>query len=89
MKSVVAVENREQRTSRFSVRAMVLGLVLGALVVMSSGCGSWWTYPGETAAEANRRHKRVVRNNFEQMRADIDTVLMLDRPSNLTDKRLP
>ena len=89
MKSVVAVENREQRTSRFSVRAMVLGLLLGALVMMSCGCASWWTYPGETAAEANRRHKRVVRNNFEQMRADVDTVLLLDRPTMLTDKRLP
>ncbi len=89
MKSAVAVENREQGTSRFNLRALVLAVVLCVLVVLSSGCASWWTYPGETAAEGNRRHKRVVRNNFEQMRADIDMVLLLDRPSNLTDKRLP
>jgi hypothetical protein len=89
MKSVVAEKNTKQGVSRYNLRALVLALILGALVVLSCGCGSWWTYPGETAAEGNRRHKRVVKNNFEEMRADIDTVLLLDRPSMLTDKRLP
>lgn len=89
MKSVVAVKNTEQGMSRFNLRALALAVLLGALIVLSSGCGSWWTYPGETAAEGSRRHKRVVRSNFEMMRADIDTVLLLDRPSMLTDKRLP
>lgn len=74
---------------RFNLRALALALVLCVLVALSSGCRSGWNYPGETAAEGRRRHKRVVRNNFEQMRADIDMVLLLDRPSHLTDKRLP
>ena len=89
MKSAVAVENRGQGMSRFNLRALALALILCVLVVLSSGCASGWNYPGETAAEGGRRHKRVVRNNFEQMRSDIDMVLLLDRPSNLTDKRLP
>ncbi len=89
MKSVVAVEKTEQGMRRFNLRALALALVLCVLVVLSSGCATGWNYPGETAAEGSRRHKRVVRNNFEQMRADIDMVLLLDRPSHLTDKRLP
>jgi hypothetical protein len=89
MKSVVAVERREQGMGRFNLRALALALVLCVLVLLPCGCVSWWTYPGETAAEANRRHKRILSNNFEQMRADIDMALLLDRPSNLTDKRLP
>lgn len=89
MKSVVAVETREQGTGRFNLRALALALILCVLVLMSCGCASWWNYPGETAVEGNRRHKRIVQTNFEMMRADIDTVLLLDRPSNLTDKRLP
>ncbi len=89
MKSVVAQNNTKQGTSRFNLRALTLALILGALVVLSCGCGSGWNYPGETAAEGSRRHKRVVRNNMEMMRADIDTLLLLDRPSMLTDKRLP
>lgn len=89
MKSVVAVERTKQRMRRFHLRALVLGSILCVWVILSSGCASGWNYPGETADEGSRRHKRVVQTNFEMMRADIDTVLLLDRPSNLTDKRLP
>lgn len=89
MKSVVAVERTEEGTGRFNLHSLALALILCVLVLLPCGCASWWNYPGETAAEGNRRHKRIVRTNFEQMRADIDTVLLLDRPSNLTDKRLP
>lgn len=89
MKSVVAVEKKEQWMRRFNLRALALALILCVLVILPCGCASWWNYPGETAAEGKRRHKRVVQTNFEMMRADIDTVLLLDRPSNLTDKRLP
>jgi hypothetical protein len=42
-----------------------------------------------TAAEVNRSHKKVLRANTQELMADIDTVLMLDRPSHLTDRRLP
>lgn len=86
MKSVVATGSAKLRVRRLSVRALVLSFVLGVMVLWSCGCAS---YPGETVAEANRRHKRVLRTNTQMMMADIDTVLMLDRPSHLTDQRLP
>ncbi len=54
---------------------------------MPFGCSI--SQPGETAAEGHRRHQRVVRINQQEMMADIDTVLMLDEPSRLTDKRIP
>jgi hypothetical protein len=62
-------------------------VILGIFLVLPFGCSS--TQLGETAAERNRRHKRVQRINQEQMMADIDMVLLLDQPSTLTDKRIP
>jgi len=86
MKSVVAMGSAKRNVRRLSVRALALSFVLGVIVLASYGCAS---YPGETVAEANRRHKRVLRVNSQEMMADVDTVLMLDRPSHLTDQRLP
>jgi hypothetical protein len=51
------------------------------------GCS--FEQPGETAAEGSRRHKRVLRVNQSEMMSDIDTVLLLDQPSKLTEKRVP
>ena len=53
------------------------------------GEGEEFAYPGETEAEVRRRHDRVRRLNDQAMRSDVDMALMLDRPSHLTDKRLP
>ena len=86
MKSVVAMRSGNQEVRGLSTRTLALAFVLGVMVLWSCGCAA---YPGETAAEANRRRKRVVRVNSQAMLADVDTVLMLDRPSHLTDKRLP
>ena len=66
----------------------VLSIVLCTLFFLLCGCSSWGQ-PGETAAEARRRHERVARINYQQMMADIDKFLLLDRPSRLTDKRMP
>jgi len=85
-----AAVNGKQKTARFNGRTLTLALLLGVLLFLSAGCSSFCSaYPGETAAEANRRHKRVLCINKQEMLADIDTVLMLDRPSHLTDRRLP
>ena len=54
---------------------------------MPFGCN--FSQPGETVAEGHRRHLRMARINQQEMMADIDSVLMLDRPSKLTDKRIP
>jgi len=86
MKSIVAVGNRKQKAMGLTLRVLALAFVLGALMLLPCGCGG---QPGETAAEANRRHKRIIRVNTQAMRSDIDTALMLDRPSQLSDRRLP
>ncbi len=88
MKSVVALEDRKQETVGLNLRALVLAFVLVVIVLTTGGCKSWTT-PGETSAEARRRRDRIVRVNSEQMVADMEAVLMLDRPSKLSDRRLP
>jgi len=55
---------------------------------MPLGCSSV-SQPGETAAEGRRRHDRVARINQQEMMSDIDKTLLLDKPSKLTDKRIP
>ena len=70
------------------LRSITLTVVLGALVSLACGCGSY-EQPGETAAEGRRRHLRNERINRQEMMADIDKVMLFDRPSRLTDKRIP
>lgn len=71
-----------------SLFKVILAAILLVLIFMPFGCSSF-SQPGETAAEGHRRHLRTARINQQEMMADIDTVLMLDRPSRLTDKRIP
>ena len=86
MKSVTAVENRkEQRRGTGLHLLAVVALCLLGMVL--SGCS--WQHPGETAREVSRKHDRVLRLNNQMMLSDIDKVLKLDRPSHLTDKRIP
>ena len=70
-----------------SVCKVILPVILLILVFMPFGCST--SQPGETAAEGHRRHQRIARISQQGMMADIDTVLMLDEPSRLTDKRIP
>lgn len=42
--------------------------------------------PGETASEVHTRHVGVVKTNWLEIQDDIDAVLMLDKPSRLSDK---
>ncbi len=67
---------------------LVTSLFLLAVLLVASGCGSY-AQPGETAAERSRRHRRILRVNHSQMMDDIDKLLNLDRPSRLSDRRLP
>ncbi len=69
-------------------RKLIFVVVLWVLVVVPCGCRSY-EQPGETAAEGRRRHDRVARINRQEMMSDIDKVLLLDKPSSLTDKRIP
>jgi len=70
-----------------SVCKVFLAVALLVLVFISFGCRS--SQPGETAAEGRRRHDRVARINHQEMMSDIDKALLLDKPSKLTDKRIP
>lgn len=69
------------------VSVFVCNVILCALVVLACGCAA--DQMGETTAEGHRRHQRNLRISRQEMMADIDTVLLLDKPSKLTDKRIP
>lgn len=67
------------------ITLLCLGTLLCALVFYLSGCSQ----PGETTAEGHRKHLRTLSLNRQEMEQDIDRFLLLDRPSRLTDKRIP
>ncbi len=71
-----------------SVCKVILVIVLCALFFMPLGCKSY-EQMGETAAEGRRRHNRALRINRQELMADLDTLMLLDKPSKLTDKRIP
>ncbi len=58
--------------------------VFAGLVAVNTGCfaGS----PGETTSEVHRRHMRVINTQKQQIQDDIDAVLLLNKPSRLTEK---
>ena len=87
MKSVVAVGKRRERLAGGTWRGFALAVALGIVALLFGGCS--WQHPGETVAETNRRHQRNLRLNNQMMLSDIDKALMLDRPSRLTDLRVP
>ena len=66
----------------------ILGVVLCALVFWLGGCKGYWAQPGETEAEGHRRHLRNLSLNQQQLSEDIDTVMLADQPSKLTDERI-
>jgi len=71
-----------------SVFKVILAVILWALVFLPCGCKSYEQL-GETAAEGRRRHERIARINHQEMMADIDKVMLFDKPSKLTEKRIP
>ena len=73
---------------RNKVAVILLVVMLLSLVVLSTGCG-FFNQPGKTPAEVNRDHARMLRVNQQELMADIDRTMLWDKPSKLTDKRLP
>jgi hypothetical protein len=63
-------------------------VILCALFLVPLGCRSY-EQMGETAAEGRRRHERVQRINNQQLMEDLDKFMLYDRPSKLTDMRIP
>lgn len=71
-------------TTGRTLRAVALAFLCAAML-LATGCASM----GETKAEAKRRQARIWRLNTQELGEDINVTFMLDRPSRLTDKRLP
>ncbi|MHC4726401.1 MAG: hypothetical protein ACYS17_04165 [Planctomycetota bacterium] len=72
----------------FFVFKAILTVILFVFVFLPCGCKSY-EQMGETAAEGRRRHQRNLRINKQQLMADLDTFMLVDKPSKLTDKRIP
>jgi hypothetical protein len=70
---------------RRSLLILVLSIVSLSIVLCAFGCSQ----PGETTAEGNRRHERVLSVNEQQMMEDLDKALLLHEPSKLTERRIP
>jgi len=71
-----------------SLCRVILAVVLWVLVFVPCGCSSY-EQPGETAAEGRRRHLRNARIDQGELMADMDKFMQSDKPSKLTDKRIP
>ena len=71
-----------------SLRKVIIAIVLTALLLLPCGCSSY-EQPGETSAEGRRRHLRNERINQGELMADIDKFMLTDKPSKLSDKRIP
>ena len=72
----------------FSVFKVILTVILFVFVFLPCSCRSY-EQTGETAAEGHRRHQRNLRINQQQLMADLDAFWLVDKPSKLTDKRIP
>ncbi len=71
-----------------SMCKVILVVVLCVLFLVPLGCRSYEQL-GETAAEGRRRHERIARINRQEMMEDLDMLMLIDKPSKLTDKRIP
>jgi hypothetical protein len=80
-------KGEQMKSVSASICKAVLVCVLFLLVFIVAGCST--AQLGETSAEGNRRHARNLRIDQSTMMSDIDMVLLTDKPSKLTDKRIP
>lgn len=71
-----------------SIFNVILAIILWILVFLPCGCKSYEQL-GETSAEGRRRHERIARINNQELMTDIDKFMLFDKPSKLTDKRIP
>ena len=60
---------------------VILVILLAAVSILATAGAA----PGMTKKEVHRRHIDMVNNNLLQMQDDIDAVLLIDRPSRLSD----
>ena len=72
---------------KVSILAVLL-VICGFLAILTVGCKTK-AQPGETAEEVHRRHVRVNNIRKQQLRNDVDKFFMTDKPSKLSDVRIP
>jgi hypothetical protein len=87
MKNVKKLKSEKLKVRDFALSLFTFIITVCGLIILLGGCCC--DQPGETAAEGSRRHERVLRINQQEMMVDIDRILLLDRPSELTDLRIP
>ncbi len=69
------------------IKVILIVVFCSFIFTLVSGCSL--SQPGETAADGHRKHLRTLRINQQETMADIDKTLLLDKPSKLTEKRIP
>ncbi len=84
----VIMRKKMVKSISFFIAKVILTVIVLVFVLLPCGCGSY-EQMGETAAEGRRRHKRNLRLNQQQLMADLDAFMLVDKPSRLTDKRIP
>src|SRR4030042_5712961 len=80
VRTIVGIIGGAQHTS-----SLLLAVLLCAAIFWLVGCAQ----PGEITAKGNRRHLRNLSINQQNLNADIDRALLMDKPSSLSDKRIP
>jgi len=81
--TILGIVGGTKRTSFLRLAALLCALVfsLGGCALFEQG--------GETANKGHRRHLRNLTINQQSLISDIDRALLIDKPSALTDKRIP
>ena len=85
---VISKRNKMVKSTSFFVFRVIITVIVFVFVLLPCGCSSY-EQMGETAAEGHRRHLRNSRINRQQLMADLDMFWLIDKPSKLTDKRIP
>jgi hypothetical protein len=85
---VISKRKKMVKSISFFVVKVILTVIVFVFVLLPCGCTSY-EQMGETAAEGRRRHIRNSRINRQQLMADLDRFWLIDKPSKLTDKRIP
>lgn len=66
--------------------SFLLACLLCVAIFVLAGC---LEQPGEIEAKGHRRHLRNLSLNNQNMMSDLDRLLLMDKPSTLSDKKIP
>ena len=69
-------------TTFYCFKCAVCLCLVSAILICISGCAG----AGETSSEVRDRHKTIMRSDLHMIQDDVDAVLLLDKPTKLSDK---